>query len=120
LRALFVDGIAERLRPGAKREPVLAAWGYTVEGRRVLLHLMNYEHGAQLGQGESRSPVQTQQNDAGPPFIAYAAFVPVQQTAFLTQLPRLRAAKWKWAYRYHLAGLCRLYVRQFGLAGRGR
>ena len=23
---LFVDGIAERLRPGAKREPVLAAW----------------------------------------------------------------------------------------------
>jgi transposase-like protein len=37
---LFVDGIAERLRPGAKREPVLVAWGYTVEGRRVLLHLM--------------------------------------------------------------------------------
>jgi putative transposase len=36
----FVDGIAERLRPGAKREPVLAAWGFTVEGRRVLLHLM--------------------------------------------------------------------------------
>jgi len=28
------------LRPGAKREPVLAAWGFTVEGRRVLLHLM--------------------------------------------------------------------------------
>jgi hypothetical protein len=25
---------------GSKREPVLAAWGYTVEGRRVLLHLM--------------------------------------------------------------------------------
>jgi hypothetical protein len=24
---LFVDGIAERLRPGGKREPVLAAWG---------------------------------------------------------------------------------------------
>src|SRR5215813_985563 len=37
---LFVDGIAERLRPGAKREPVVAAWGHTVEGRRVLLHLM--------------------------------------------------------------------------------
>jgi transposase-like protein len=37
---LFVDGIAERLRPGAKREPVLAAWGFTVAGRRVLLHLM--------------------------------------------------------------------------------
>jgi hypothetical protein len=33
---LFVDGIAERLCPGAKREPVLAAWGFTVEGRRVL------------------------------------------------------------------------------------
>ena len=37
---LFVDGIAERLRAGAKREPVLAAWGYTVDGRRALLHLM--------------------------------------------------------------------------------
>ncbi len=37
---LFVDGIAERLRPGAKREPVLAAWGFTAESRRVLLHLM--------------------------------------------------------------------------------
>ena len=34
---LFVDGIAERLRPGAKREPVLAAWGFTIEGRRVLM-----------------------------------------------------------------------------------
>jgi transposase-like protein len=32
--------ITERLRPGAEREPVLAAWGFTVEGRRVLLHLM--------------------------------------------------------------------------------
>src|ERR1700756_2916637 len=29
---LFVDGIAERLRPGGKREPVLAAWGFTIEG----------------------------------------------------------------------------------------
>jgi len=37
---LFVDGIAERLRPGAKREPVLAAWVFTIEGRRVLLHMM--------------------------------------------------------------------------------
>jgi putative transposase len=37
---LSIEGIAERLRPGAKREPVLAAWGFTVEGRRVLLHLM--------------------------------------------------------------------------------
>src|SRR5262249_4029010 len=32
---LFVDGIAERLRPGGKREPVLAAWGYTIEGCRI-------------------------------------------------------------------------------------
>jgi len=37
---LFVDGIAERLRPGAKREPVLAAWGFTAEGKKVLLSLM--------------------------------------------------------------------------------
>ncbi len=37
---LFVDGIAERIRPGQRREPVLAAWGFTVEGRKVLLHLM--------------------------------------------------------------------------------
>ena len=25
---LFVDGVAERIRPGQKREPVLAAWGF--------------------------------------------------------------------------------------------
>ena len=37
---LFVDGIAERIRPGQKREPVLAAWGFTGEGRKVLLYLM--------------------------------------------------------------------------------
>jgi transposase-like protein len=37
---LFVDGIAERIRPGQRREPVLAAWGFTAEGRKVLLHLM--------------------------------------------------------------------------------
>ncbi len=37
---LFIDGIAERLRPGQKREPVLAAWGFTFDGRKVLLHLM--------------------------------------------------------------------------------
>jgi putative transposase len=37
---LFVDGIAERIRPGQKREPVLAAWGFTAAGVRVLLHLM--------------------------------------------------------------------------------
>jgi putative transposase len=32
---LFVDGIAERIRPGQKREPVLAAWGFTAAGGRV-------------------------------------------------------------------------------------
>lgn len=37
---LFIDGIAERIRPGQRREPVLAAWGFTTEGRKVLLHLM--------------------------------------------------------------------------------
>jgi transposase-like protein len=37
---LFVDGIAERIRPGQRREPVLAAWGFTSSGARVLLHLM--------------------------------------------------------------------------------
>ncbi len=37
---LFVDGIAERLRPGQPREPVLAAWGIGRDGRKVLLHLM--------------------------------------------------------------------------------
>ncbi len=37
---LFVDGIAERLRPGQRREPVLAAWGHTSGGAKVLLHLM--------------------------------------------------------------------------------
>ncbi len=37
---LLVDGVAERIRPGQRREPVLAAWGFTSEGRKVLLHLM--------------------------------------------------------------------------------
>jgi putative transposase len=37
---LFVDGIAERIRPGQRREPVLAAWGFTVGGKKVLLSLM--------------------------------------------------------------------------------
>ena len=37
---LFVDGIAERIRPGQRREPVLAAWGITSRGRKVLLGLM--------------------------------------------------------------------------------
>ena len=38
---LFVDGIAERIRPGQRREPVLAAWGKTHDGRKVLLHMMS-------------------------------------------------------------------------------
>ncbi|HLM20242.1 MAG TPA: hypothetical protein VK390_01805, partial [Propionibacteriaceae bacterium] len=33
---LFVDGIAERLRAGQAREPVLAAWGIGEEGGKVL------------------------------------------------------------------------------------
>ena len=37
---LFVDGIAERIRPGQRREPVMAAWGFTATGARVLLALM--------------------------------------------------------------------------------
>jgi len=37
---LFVDGIAERIRPGQRREPVLAAWGFTASGTKILLHLM--------------------------------------------------------------------------------
>ncbi len=35
-----IDGIAEGIRPGSKREPVLAAWGITANGAKVLLHLM--------------------------------------------------------------------------------
>lgn len=37
---LFIDGLAERIRPDQRREPVLAAWGFTFDGRKVLLHLM--------------------------------------------------------------------------------
>ena len=36
---LYLDGIAERLRPGAKREAVLAAWAITWEGSKVLISL---------------------------------------------------------------------------------
>jgi transposase-like protein len=36
---LFLDGVAERLRPGAKREAVLAAWCLTEDCRKVLLHV---------------------------------------------------------------------------------
>lgn len=32
---LFIDGIAERIRPGQRREPVLAAWSFTLDGRKV-------------------------------------------------------------------------------------
>ena len=37
---LFVDGIAERIRPGQRRETVLAASGFTASGAKVLLHLV--------------------------------------------------------------------------------
>ncbi len=37
---LFVDGIAERIRPGQRHERVLAAWASTVEGKKVLLSMM--------------------------------------------------------------------------------
>jgi transposase-like protein len=37
---LVVDGIAERLRPGQRREAVLAAWGIGEDGRKSLLGLM--------------------------------------------------------------------------------
>jgi len=36
---LFVDGVAERLRPGQRREAVLCAWGIDEDGRKVLIHL---------------------------------------------------------------------------------
>jgi len=36
---LFVDGIAERLHGGQRREAVLCAWAITAEGQKVLLHL---------------------------------------------------------------------------------
>lgn len=36
---LFLDGLAEQLRPGAKREAVLCAWAITWEGKKVLIHL---------------------------------------------------------------------------------
>lgn len=36
---LFLDGIAERLRPGGKSEAILCAWAITETGRKVLVHL---------------------------------------------------------------------------------
>ena len=37
---LYVDGIAERLRPGQKREAALAAWAIGADGRKVLVASM--------------------------------------------------------------------------------
>ena len=39
LAYLFLDGVAERLNPGERREAVLCAWGIDVEGNKHLLHL---------------------------------------------------------------------------------
>lgn len=36
---LFIDGVAERLRPGAKREAVLCAWAISWQGRKALIGL---------------------------------------------------------------------------------
>lgn len=36
---VFLDGVAERLRPGQRREAVLCAWGIDLEGRKHLVHL---------------------------------------------------------------------------------
>jgi putative transposase len=36
---LFLDGVAERLNPGQRRDAVLCAWGIDSEGRKHLLHL---------------------------------------------------------------------------------
>lgn len=36
---LFMDGVAERLNPGERREAVLCAWGIDSEGNKHLLHL---------------------------------------------------------------------------------
>jgi transposase-like protein len=39
LAYLFIDGVAERLHPGCRREAVLCAWGIDVKGQKHLLHL---------------------------------------------------------------------------------
>jgi putative transposase len=36
---LFLDGVAERLHPGRRRDAVLCAWGIDEDGRKHLLHL---------------------------------------------------------------------------------
>jgi transposase-like protein len=40
LAYLFMDGVAERLHLGQPREAILAAWGITTQGHKVLLGLM--------------------------------------------------------------------------------
>ncbi len=53
---LFVDGIAERLRPAQRREAVLAAWGIGEDGRKVLLALMAGQGGRRDGAGVLPGP----------------------------------------------------------------
>jgi transposase-like protein len=36
---LFIDGVAERLHPGQRKDAVLCGWGIDFEGRKHLLHL---------------------------------------------------------------------------------
>lgn len=40
INCLFVDDIAERLCPGQKRKPVLAAWVIAMDGKKILLGLL--------------------------------------------------------------------------------
>ena len=58
---LFVDGIAERIRPGQRREPVLAAWGLTHDGKKVLLHMMS---------GSKEDPCPPSSRTCGPAALA--------------------------------------------------
>jgi putative transposase len=39
LAYLFLDGVAERLHPGQKKDAVLCAWGIDFDGKKYLLHL---------------------------------------------------------------------------------
>jgi hypothetical protein len=48
---LFIDGIAERIRPGQWREPVLAVWGFSVA---VLFHRIGPYHFARLAAAGAR------------------------------------------------------------------
>ena len=36
---LFIDGVAERLHPGQRKDAVLCGWGIDFEGKKHLLHL---------------------------------------------------------------------------------